>query len=637
MSWIPTFSALGSAWAFLLVPPLVAFYFLKLRRPLVSVPSTALWARVLDDQRVNSPFQRFKRHLLLLLQLLLLIALITAAMQPVWRADGDDGRARLPVLIDCSASMAARDVPGGKTRMEAAREAVRDLIDNLPPDQELCLIAFASRARQLCGFTSNKRALRGALAKLEVADIAGDAEDAIRVAGALARSGGVDEVLIVSDGNLPPQVKTDLSFTPRYKLVGHQSEIGDNIGIVAASARRTREGGWAVLVEVVGSNPERAAGKLRATDQAGAELGSQQIVLDDDGSQRLLIELPPTPDDPVERVILTLAPDRYDALASDDRAVIELPRGRPLTAHVGPKLHSFRHALRALAPSPEELLIYPDGDDAGPASVDLLVTDEADELARPALLTISNGLIPEALAKLVERHKEPGEIVDWDRGMELFQHVRLADVLLTEDIRWADDADESALEQRGYRVAIHGRAGPLALQTSGAREQLLLLFDSNRSTLPFRVAFPVLVANALLRARSLAGLADARALRAGVLPPQPGEIGARYRWSGPEGVAAQAVSADPLGRVRGLLAPRAGRYQLEREGGTARTLEVAVLDAQETRLTRVEELQFREVGAIGADQQLKADRALWPWLALLGVLLLCGEWWIFNIGPRLGR
>jgi Ca-activated chloride channel family protein len=66
MSW-PGFFSLSSAWLALLLIPLVIFYFLKLTRPRQRVSSLLLWYQVVNDQRVNSPFQKFKRSLLLLL------------------------------------------------------------------------------------------------------------------------------------------------------------------------------------------------------------------------------------------------------------------------------------------------------------------------------------------------------------------------------------------------------------------------------------------------------------------------------------------------------------------------------------------------------------------------------------------
>src|SRR5688572_17784419 len=115
----PTFTAVSSAWLFLLLIPLVAFYFLKLKRPRQVVSSLVLWRQVLSDQRVNSPFQRFKRNLLLLLQILLLALLALAAMQPFLRREAQRSE-RLPVLVDVSASMAALDSVSGKSRLDEA-------------------------------------------------------------------------------------------------------------------------------------------------------------------------------------------------------------------------------------------------------------------------------------------------------------------------------------------------------------------------------------------------------------------------------------------------------------------------------------------------------------------------------------
>jgi hypothetical protein len=135
-----------------------------------------LWRQVIADQRVNSPFQRFKRNLLLLLQILLLALLVFAAMQPLLRS-GATRAERLPVLLDVSASMAALDKPGGLSRLDAAKQKVRELISALPSDQQLCLIAFGKTARRLTGFHEQQIELREALETLAVEDVAGDLEE----------------------------------------------------------------------------------------------------------------------------------------------------------------------------------------------------------------------------------------------------------------------------------------------------------------------------------------------------------------------------------------------------------------------------------------------------------------------------
>jgi 4-hydroxybenzoate polyprenyltransferase len=60
---------------FLLSIPIVIFYMLRLKRQPMKVSSLLLWQRVLQDQQANAPWQKLRRNLLLLLQLLLLALL----------------------------------------------------------------------------------------------------------------------------------------------------------------------------------------------------------------------------------------------------------------------------------------------------------------------------------------------------------------------------------------------------------------------------------------------------------------------------------------------------------------------------------------------------------------------------------
>ena len=210
MRW-PGFFSLSSAWLALLFVPLVIFYFLKLKRPRREVSSLVLWYQVVNDQRVNSPFQRFRRNLLLLLQLLALACLVLAAMQP-YLASASVRAQYQPILIDCSASMAALDQAGGTTRLEAAKKRVESLIDNLLPDQQVSLISFGSTARRLTDFTDNKRILKEALTRLEVSPVRSQTIDALRMSQALSRTVPIERVLMVSDGNVPPDVDFDLPF-----------------------------------------------------------------------------------------------------------------------------------------------------------------------------------------------------------------------------------------------------------------------------------------------------------------------------------------------------------------------------------------------------------------------------------------
>ncbi|MCA9100531.1 MAG: BatA and WFA domain-containing protein, partial [Planctomycetales bacterium] len=148
--------------AILAVPPaILLLYFLKLKRQPVSVPSTYLWHKAIEDLHVNSLWQRLRRSILLFLQLLAVLLVIAALTGPSWEGSSLSGD-RFIFIVDNSASMQATDV--SPTRLDAAREQVADLIDQLDSGDVAMLISFAESARVEQPFTNNRSLLRERLA-----------------------------------------------------------------------------------------------------------------------------------------------------------------------------------------------------------------------------------------------------------------------------------------------------------------------------------------------------------------------------------------------------------------------------------------------------------------------------------------
>src|SRR5437868_12611521 len=104
----------------LLMPLLVILlYFLKLKRKPLSVPSTFLWRKSIEDLHVNALFQWLRQNVLLLLQILAVVALIYGVM--AFHLHGRTGAGKHYILmIDNSASMAATDV--APNRLEYAKQ-----------------------------------------------------------------------------------------------------------------------------------------------------------------------------------------------------------------------------------------------------------------------------------------------------------------------------------------------------------------------------------------------------------------------------------------------------------------------------------------------------------------------------------
>src|SRR4030095_6333019 len=94
-------------WLTALAIPIILLYMLKLRRKQVQVSSTFLWEQLLREQQANAPWEKIKRNLLLLLQLLILAALVIALARPAI-AVSTVASGSVIVLLDASASMNAR-------------------------------------------------------------------------------------------------------------------------------------------------------------------------------------------------------------------------------------------------------------------------------------------------------------------------------------------------------------------------------------------------------------------------------------------------------------------------------------------------------------------------------------------------
>ena len=621
MSW-GGFQSLSHLWLAALIAPLVLFYFLKLKRPRAEVPSLVLWRQVLQDQRVNSPFQKFKRNLLLLLQLLLLSLLILAALKPFWRG-GPGKERRLPVLLDCSASMGALDKPGGLSRLGEAKRRVREMIDGLASDQELCLVSFDNTARRRTGFTNNKRLLRDALDQIEVEDVPSDLEQALRLAQAIGRSEPFDEALLFSDGNFPPRVNFDLSFKLNYQKL---APAGPNIGITALSAQRSTAGGWDVFVQIEGSSDAEGNASVELT-QDGGSIGSERITLARARAQRMVFQVKA---DRAASLRVQLTPDGVDSLAADNTAYLDLPQMRDLRVFVPKSMISYRLALQGIA----GIQIFPQNtDDTASGQFDLVMSDRPPDLSLTAQTRLSIGFIPDELQRFIETGTNGSTVVDWRRDTPVLQHVELADLAVLDQPRFTANAGEGDLENLGYEVLIHGQRGPLLVRKQdSASTRFALLFHSDHSTLPYRVGFPIFVANVVQIALQQAGLAEANADRTGVLPPLTLAPTHRYEIQAPER-ALEPVTADEHGIVSGVRASRVGLYSISENGVTRQKLGASLLSPTETALGSVDQIQFNERLQVGAAAAVKSDRPLWPPLLLGGLGLLAVEWWFFQRKP----
>ncbi len=241
-----------SAWQWLVVAAIpaviVLLYFLKLKRQPLEVPSTYLWHKSIEDLHVNSIWQRLRKSILLLLQLLFVAILILALVRPGWRGTQLTGH-RFIFLIDNSASMSSTDVQ--PTRLQEAKRRVTDLIEQMASGDVAMIVSFSDAARNVVEFTDSRRQLLRGVESIKPTNRRTSVGEALRLAAGLANPGRAAfeisdtqvaepkpaTVYIFSDGKFPSVEGFSLgNLEPKFVPIGK----GDapNVGITAFSTRR---------------------------------------------------------------------------------------------------------------------------------------------------------------------------------------------------------------------------------------------------------------------------------------------------------------------------------------------------------------------------------------------------------------
>jgi len=194
----------------LLAVPLVLLYILRQKRPDTPVSSTLLWSRTLADLRASTPFQKLRRNLLLLLQLLILAALVFTLMRPVIQSRADQTRASV-IVIDCTASMQTTD-NGGPSRLDRAKIESKKLIDAMRPGDRYKLIADGGGLNRVgYDFLASKTELKNLIDSIKPSDSSSDLSESLILAVESLRAingqrgGGHDGILagkvwLFSDG-----------------------------------------------------------------------------------------------------------------------------------------------------------------------------------------------------------------------------------------------------------------------------------------------------------------------------------------------------------------------------------------------------------------------------------------------------
>jgi len=614
----------------LLAAPIVLLYMLKLRRREIEVSSTLLWQMVLRDREANSPWQRLRRNLLLLIQLLLLAALVLALARPFWRVP-TVASGTLVVLLDGSASMQATDGAGAATRFEAARAAIRQLIESLGTNGSMSIILVGHQPQVLATATADKAELLDAIRRAQADQGEADWPAATALASGAVRAGDAAHsvIVVVSDGGLPGNLPP-LPAEVRYIPVGSAS---DNLALRALAVRATTAGPQ--LFASVANYGSAARSVIVSVSINGKLDSAQQLSVPAGGSSDMVLSnLPPDPAVYQARLTLPAGDNgnggRLDALPLDDQAwavyqppgagrVLVISQGNVFLEQVFAALsvqlgfQPFRlKAGQPIPPDPFNLYVFDCPITGTLPSGDLLLINPS---TNP--LFAVGGMFTNTAPARVAQNDPLTQYVDW-RGVHLLQahQVQLP--------AWA-------------HVVVDADGGPLifAGQVDG-RRVAVITFDLHDSDLPLQVTFPILMSNLLNY------LAPASSFSApeGLQPGQPVPIklsGGETNLSiqDPAGVQTAVPADGQFGDTRLL-----GVYTLLSKQTVVGNFAVNLFDPFESNIRPEPSIRIGREEVTASAPEAQGTLEIWPWIAAVAFGLLLLEWWIYHRGltvPRLKK
>jgi hypothetical protein len=467
------------------LPAVVAMYLLKLRRDEAIVPSTLLWQRLLADVEANAPWQRLRRSLLLLLQLLLVLILAALAARPFLERPA--GLARdLVLVIDTSASMAATDV--SPDRLTAAKQLALQSLRELPAGGKVSVVAAGRTARVVVNATGDLGRVRAAVENLAVSPSTGDLGDALNLADALAARSGDAEILVTTDAALAIAPTTRLNHDVTVLQVGREAR---NQAIVALAVRQSPSGVTrSVFVSVANLDLEPAQRRLQVYGD-GVLIEAKDMVLDPQTRSEAIIDDVPAAVRVVEVRLETAEGETADALRLDDRAWAIVPPDRLRRILLVSEGDPYLETALTFLPSTELYGVAPKdyGPDTHPELFDLIIFEGTvpDELPPTAVLAIA----PKAdssLGEVVGSLKDPG-IGSLNPDEPILRYVDLSTTHVGTAVKLALPA--------WARTIIPGPGGTPLLYAGehAGRKAAVLAFEPRQSDLPLQVAFPILISN----------------------------------------------------------------------------------------------------------------------------------------------
>ncbi len=465
-----------------LIPVLILLHKLRPKPRQMEVTNLFLWQQVFKERTRNITLRELKKNLPLILQILIIILAVFALASPVWTTFGQN-KGDMILVIDTSASMKAGS--GSKTRFEQAMEKAHDIVDRRRSDQRVLLIEAGREPRIRTGYVEDTGRAQALLEDLSPSDEPGDLEKSLYFALSFVNPERDDTIYLITDGagtDLDRLLKIHPGIVPVLVSGGEK-----NIGITKFDFREEpdRPNHYEMMIEIKNFNPSGVRCPVRLTiDRIPVYEDSLSL----EGFEKKLLIIP------YHGILSGIAKavlEVEDDFQTDNSAYLALSASEDIWVLLVSKGNYFLEKLLASYPnvmvnSMKE--IVPSSWDEQTRRHDIVIIDRMDFPAtKKGNFLIIDSYSPSIPIERTGRTGFPGPLY-WNKDDPLMEDIDLDGVVIEEacilkpgkQMKPVIESPETGLlytyEQNGLRAVFAG-------------------FDINRSDLPLRVAFPVLMSN----------------------------------------------------------------------------------------------------------------------------------------------
>lgn len=191
------FGALWPLALLVLVPVIILLYILKQEAKQHSFSSTMLWQEVYRNIEATRPWEKLKKNLLMILQILTVLLFIFALMGPWLKSLGSE-KTQVILVLDSSASMDTL-YDGNQTRLEAAKEAACSYVDSLPVGTVLHVIDSNQQAVLLLSSSKDRTEAKNRIRGIRQTSLAGDLSVSLGLVQSCANQSEDTQIVFFTD------------------------------------------------------------------------------------------------------------------------------------------------------------------------------------------------------------------------------------------------------------------------------------------------------------------------------------------------------------------------------------------------------------------------------------------------------